>query len=75
MDVIKIQYIKGHNYNTNNEERKIHLTVCSNRIEKIKQTKNLHIDNVMSSIKYSIRIKNVSNFTNISNYAAFMHLF
>jgi len=39
MDVIKIQYIKVHNYNANNEECKIHLRVCSNDIEKTKQIK------------------------------------
>jgi hypothetical protein len=38
-DVIKIQYIKLHNYNTNNEECKIHLRVCSKDIIKDKTNK------------------------------------
>jgi len=74
MDVIKIQYIKVHNYNTNNEECKIRIRVCSNGIEETNQTKNLPTDNVMLSIKYQNK-KCIFNFMNISNYAAFMHLF
>jgi hypothetical protein len=49
VDVNKIQYIKEHNYNTNNEECKTGLTACNGDIEKTKQIKNLPIDNVMAN--------------------------